>query len=242
METRPEIYDPQFVKSVFDKCGPNYRIWSMVASLGFVHRWRLACIDALPALPQGASGVDMMSGTGEVWPLLLARRPEVERIVGIDISTTMHREAVSRLHGGISDRIRFIEIDVLANELPREAADFVISTFGLKTFDPEQQARLAREIARVLKPGGVFSLVEASDPVGWWLRPLYRLYMDRVLPLVERLFLNGAQDFAMIGTYTRNFRDCRRFASLLEQEGLEVCYRGYFFGCASGVSGRRPAL
>ena len=29
-----------------------------------------------------------------------------------------------------------------------------------------------------------FSLVEAADPKGWVLRPVYRLYLDRVLPLM----------------------------------------------------------
>jgi demethylmenaquinone methyltransferase/2-methoxy-6-polyprenyl-1,4-benzoquinol methylase len=46
----------------------------------------------------------------------------------------------------------------------------------------------------VLKPGGVFSMIEASDPKGWWLRPLYLLHLKVGLPLVERIFLRGAQD------------------------------------------------
>ncbi len=64
---------------------------------------------------------------------------------------------------------------MLSSDLPSGSADFVISTFGLKTFNPEQHARLAALIARVLKPGCVFSMIEASDPKGWWLRPLYNV-------------------------------------------------------------------
>lgn len=241
MKTGASIYDPQFVKSVFDKCGPRYRIWSTLASFGFTHFWRIACVDALPPLVQGARGVDMMAGTGEVWPILLKRRAEVAHIFGIDISTAMHEEAVRRLHGAIAGRISFLEIDALKNELPSEQADFVISTFGMKTFDAGQHAIFARELARILKPGGGFSLIEASDPVGWWLRPLFRFHMEQVLPLVERLFLRGAQDFAMIGQYTRNFRDCSGLAELLRKQGLEVTFRRHFFGCATSVSGRKPA-
>ena len=129
---------------------------------------------------------------------------------------------------------------MLATDLPDASADFVISTFGLKTFNDAQHARLAALVARVLKPGGVFALIEASDPKGWWLRPLYLVYLRRILPLVERLILRGAQDFAMIGTYATNFQDASAFAGHLKAEGLEVTYHRLFFGCATAVTGRRP--
>ena len=61
-----------------------------------------------------------------------------------------------------------------------------------------------------------------------------------VLPLIERIFLRGARDFAMIGAYSMNFGDCAFFADMLRHHGLEVEYRKYFFGCATGVVGRKP--
>ena len=128
----------------------------------------------------------------------------------------------------------------MKSSLPAESADFVISTFGLKTFNQSQQRHLARELSRVLKRGGVFSLIEASDPKDWVLHGLYRFYLSRVLPLVERIALKGAQDFSMIGIYTRNFGDCRFIARCLVEEGLDVEFRVFFFGCATGVVGRKP--
>ena len=122
---------------------------------------------------------------------------------------------------------------------PPDSADFDISTFGLKTFNPEQHARLAALVARVLKPGGAFAMIEASDPKGWLLRPLYRIHLKVVLPMIERLFLRGAQDFAMIGTYSHNFGNAAEFADMLRAQGLQVEFHRYFFGCATGVSGRK---
>ncbi|WP_353308258.1 class I SAM-dependent methyltransferase [Shimia sp. NS0008-38b] len=59
----------------------------------------------------------------------------------------------------------------------------VVSSFGLKTFNEAQHVILAGQIARILKRGGQFALIEASDPKTWVLRPVYRFYLDRVLPL-----------------------------------------------------------
>jgi ubiquinone/menaquinone biosynthesis C-methylase UbiE len=242
MSQPEDLYDPRFVKAVFDRCSDQYIAFSYICSMGFTERWRRQCVDLLPApVNPTPSGYDFMAGTGEVWPHLLNRFPDAGAITAVDISSGMHRRALERLHGMRAHRIAFIEDDLLASDLPSDSADFVVSTFGLKTFNPEQHQRLATLTARVLKPGGVFSMVEASDPRGWWLRPLYRFHLLVVLPLIERLFLRGAQDFAMIGTYSSNFGDASGLAAMLRAEGLDVTYTKLFFGCATAVSGRKPA-
>lgn len=235
-----DIYDAAFVKGVFDRCSDKYINFSLVCSFGFTERWRRQCVELLPELPaRGARGYDLMAGTGEVWPHLLSRFKDISSITAVDISSGMHRRAMERLHTHRAHRIDFIEDDVLASELPDASADFVISTFGLKTFNRAQHVRLAELVARVLKPGAAFSMIEASDPKGWWLRPLYRLHLKVILPMIERVLLRGAQDFAMIGTYTSNFGDASEFAQLLREQGLQVEYRRFFFGCATAVSGRK---
>lgn len=240
MAVTGDIYDPKFVKDVFDRCSEKYIAFSFICSFGFTERWRRQCVAAMPAPPVGeARGYDFMAGTGEVWPHLLKRFGDIGSIIAIDISSGMHRRALERLHADRSHRIEFIEDDVLASALPPESADFVISTFGLKTFNPEQHARFAALIARVLKPGGTFSMIEASDPKGWWLRPLYLFHLKVVLPLVERILLRGAHDFAMIGTYSTNFGNASAFSAMLREHGLEVHFTKYFFGCATGVAGRK---
>jgi len=237
-----DIYDPAFVKGVFDRCSGKYIAFSWWCSMGFTERWRRQCVAALPlARPEGAVGYDLMAGTGEIWPHLFRRFPGVASVTAVDISSGMHRRALERLHAHRDYKVDFIEDDALASALPDASADFVVSTFGLKTFNPEQHERLAKLIARVLRPGGAFALIEASDPKGWWLRPLYLFHLKAVLPLIERLFLRGAQDFSMIGTYSTNFGDASGLAGMMRAKGLEVTYRKHFFGCATSVSGSKPA-
>lgn len=236
-----DIYDPAFVRDVFDRCSERYIAFSWACSFGFTERWRRQCVEALPEPPgAGPVGYDLMAGTGEVWPHLLRRFPRIAAVTAVDISPGMHRRAMERLHRRRAASIRFVEDDVLRSAIPPESADFVVSTFGLKTFDADGHARLAALIARVLRPGGSFAMVEASDPRGWALRPLYRFYLTVGLPLVERVLLRGAQDFVMLGEYTARFGDAAGVAELLRREGLEVRYARLFFGCATLVSGRKP--
>lgn len=238
-----DIYEPEYVAALFDRCSSSYRWWSAVASFGMIRRWRKVCVNSLPA-ETNAKGefVDLMAGTGEVWPHLTHRFPDLREIRAIDISKRMHEEAIKQLHANRSNRISHVKANVLEVDLVKHSADCVVSTFGLKTFNTEQQARIAVQVSRILKPGGTFSFIEASDPKSWMLRPLYRFYMDYCLPLVERLVLKGAQDFSMIGAYTLNFESCNEFADALAAEGLEVNFYKDFFGCATGVYGVKPTV
>ncbi|RED13055.1 class I SAM-dependent methyltransferase [Pontivivens insulae] len=240
-DPKDDIYDPAFVANLFDRCSRSYRRWSAISSFGFIALWRRQCVGRL-ATPQNTQPVvvDLMAGTGEVWPYLLRRFPDLETITALDISHRMHVDAVARLHGAYAERITHVEADALKTDLEANYADLLVSTFGLKTFNAEQQALLARQIARIVKPGGSFALIEASDPKGWMLRPVYRFYLDRVLPLVERYLLRGANDFSMIGTYTRNFGDCDQMAIALREAGLSVEVKKHFFGCATSVAGTKP--
>jgi ubiquinone/menaquinone biosynthesis C-methylase UbiE len=65
METEgtPDIYDPLFVKGVFDRASVAYRYWSQIASFGFIFLWRRQCVDHMPTIPfDGAIGLDLMAG------------------------------------------------------------------------------------------------------------------------------------------------------------------------------------
>ncbi len=241
MSAPEDIFDPAYVKGVFDRCSARYIGFSYFFSFGFTERWRNQCVEYMPQ-PEGAdpSGYDFMAGTGEAWPHLLRRFPGIRSITAVDISSGMHVQAMKRLHVHRSHKISFLEDNVLASGLPADSADFVIATFGLKTFNGAQHRELARLVAHVLRPGGVFAFVEASDPKDWWLGPLYRFHLNVVLPFIERTLLRGAQDFAMIGTYCSVFGDAREFGAALVEQGLEADFRKLFFGCASGVFGRKP--
>ncbi|MEQ9507339.1 MAG: class I SAM-dependent methyltransferase [Hyphomonas sp.] len=235
-----DIYDPAYVKDLFDRCSDKYIAFSYLCSIGFTERWRRQCVELLD-LPRATplAGYDLMAGTGEVWPHLIRARPDITTITAIDISSGMHTRALERLHAHSAHQISFIEDDALNSALPDESADFIVSTFGLKTFNPDQHKRLAALVARVLKPGGRFALIEASDPKGWPLRPLYLFHLKQVLPLVERMFLKGAQDFSMIGQYSTNFGNAGQFTEFLKAEGLEADMKKLFFGCATVAYGRK---
>jgi demethylmenaquinone methyltransferase/2-methoxy-6-polyprenyl-1,4-benzoquinol methylase len=232
-----DIYSPAYVKDLFDRVSNTYGYTNYIASFGFTERWRKQCVEKLGQLPKDAVGFDLMCGRGETWRQLFRKHPSIARLTALDISPEMIRGAQDHAQKLNTTNVEFLQVDVFENDIPSASADFILSTFGVKTFNASQLEHLSREISRVLKVGGVFSLIEVSEPRGWWLRPLYMFYLLRVMPIIEKLFLGYSYGFSMIGVYVTRFGDSTQLKRHLEQQGLEVEFKRYFFGCATGVSG-----
>lgn len=232
------IYDPTFVKNLFNEMARTYGVVNLISSFGFAALWRKQCVRRI-AIPCDSQVLDLMTGMGELCAVIVPSLGEQGRIVGVDLSSEMCARA--RQHT-VQRRcvVEILEADALASSLPSGSADVIVSSFGLKTFSPDQINRLADEVARLLKPGGVFSFLEISVPPSRFLRWPYLTYIRSVIPTIGRVFLGNPDNYRMLGIYTERFGNCSFAAEALARAGLNVQRNSYFFGCATGVSGRKP--
>lgn len=237
-----DIYHPSVVARLFDEMSATYGVVNVISSFGFCVLWRKQCIGQIDWRP-GLVVYDLMSGMGELWPNMVRRLQPGGAIVGVDISEEMCRRARAnaRVASASSIPARICRVDVFENDLPDASADVIVSSFGLKTFSLKQQQKLAREVHRLLKPGGQFSFLEISTPTFRPLRALYMFYLHRLIPHVGRSCLGNPDNYRMLGVYTQAFENVGAFADALRSMGLSVRCRRHFFGCATAVSGARPS-
>lgn len=235
---RPDIYDPTFVGRLFDEMARTYGFVNLIASFGFAHRWRRQCVRSIRIAP-GSSVLDLMSGMGELCPDLLRRIGPVGQLQTIDISPVMCAKARERLHVQDPSRLKIIQGDALHCPLPDESVDYVVCSFGLKTFNRQQIEQLAMEVYRVLRPGGQFAFLEISVPTKRLLRWPYMLYLRQVIPVIGRFALGNPDNYRLLGVYTTAFQDCQQAAECFQAAQLQVEYQSYFFGCATGLTGMK---
>ena len=225
-------YDPASVRALFDEMAGTYGPVNVISSFGFAVRWRHQAVAGMN-LGSAENVVDLMSGMGELWRSLARELPGSARVLAVDISPEMARRASRRQPFALEVRLG----DALAMDLPLASADAVVSSFGVKTFDLDQQRRLAGMVAHLLRPGGQYSFIEISVPPFAPLRVLYMFYLKQVIPFIGRLFLGNPNNYRMLGIYTEAFGDMTHFRSCLAEAGLEAMQVSYFFGCATGVRG-----
>src|SRR5262245_27095966 len=232
-------YESEFVRELFGDMASSYGVTNLVSSFGFCQRWREQCIE-LAVIQPGMTVCDLMSGMGETWAAIGQRLRGTGSVVALDFCPQMCAGARRQQERRQLRNVSVLEEDVFGNSIPSASADRVVSSFGLKTFSDRQARDLAVEIARILRPGGRYSLLEISVPAYALLRWPYMFYLRYVIPIVGLLFLGHPRCYRMLGVYTAAFENCGRMATFLREAGLHVEYRSLFFGCATAVVGGSP--
>ncbi|MGD8969331.1 MAG: class I SAM-dependent methyltransferase [Anaerolineae bacterium] len=105
--------------------------------------------------------LDVATGTGRL-PRALLRQPPFEgRVIGLDLSRRMLREAVRRT-AQFADRLTFIWQD--ASQLPFKDATFdAVTCIEALEFVPDPR-QVLDELVRVLRPGGVLLVTNRVGP------------------------------------------------------------------------------
>lgn len=232
-----DIYDEKFVANLFNRMSKTYGLTNYISSFGFTERWRMQCVKEINWNREIKNGFDLMSGMGESWNLINKFCKNNHRLTGVDISPVMNQKANEKLTEYQNLKIKVEEQNVLQNNIEANSADYIISTFGLKTFSDQQLQILAKQINRILKSGGQCSFVEISKPKNKLLIIPYMFYLKLLIPIIGKLFMGNSSDYKMLGIYCEAFQDCSKFKTYLEAEGMEVEMYKYFFGCATGVKG-----
>ena len=234
-----KIYNPDFVRELFDSMSKSYERMNYITSFGFSERWRRSCVQQANLKP-GDHVADLMTGMGECWTTIIPQIGSTGQLTALDFSKEMLLDANRRKQKYANHKIEILLQDVFNNTLQENSMDCVISGFGIKTFSREQLTDLAKEVLRVLKPGGRFSFIDVSVPKSWVLRSLYMFYLKKVIPVLGKLFLGNPENYKMLGVYTENFQNAEQCAMIFRSQGLITTYRTHFFGCASGITGHKP--
>ncbi len=213
----------------------TYGITNYISSFGFTERWRKQCVNEINWSLELKQGYDLMSGMGESWHLILNRSKV--KITGVDISPEMNRKAREHLIKNVEWEVEIREENILNNKIASESADFIVSTFGLKTFSKNQLRELAKETTRILRKGGQIAMIEISVPRNIILKIPYMFYLKIVIPIIGKIFQGDSNAYKMLGIYCEKFQNCESFKKELEHQGLNVEMKSYFFGCATGIIG-----
>lgn len=237
--TQDDLYDLKFVSRLFDEMASTYGLVNMLSSFGFCRRWRSQCLRAVE-IQKGAKVLDLMTGMGELCPEIGKMVGDDGAILALDLSPVMCDRASRQISSSHNGRPGILKADALNSPIKEGSIDFVVSTFGLKTFSAEQISELGKQVHHVLRPGGQFSFLEISIPDSRWLKLPFLAYLKFIIPWIGRLALGNPDNYSMLGVYTTRFGDCRQAHDRFVQAGLRVRFRSFFFGCATGITGYKP--
>ena len=180
MTVPAESREPSRVKAMFGGIARRYDLLNHVLSLNLDARWRRqAAREACP--DPGMRILDVCGGTGDL-SLALCRGASTPRfVVCCDFSRPMVGLANAKFsRAGVEGRCVTVEGDALHLPFPDAMFDAVTVAFGVRNL-VDMPAGF-REMRRVLSPGGRLVVLEFSRPTGPFLKRLYSLYLNAVVP------------------------------------------------------------
>jgi demethylmenaquinone methyltransferase/2-methoxy-6-polyprenyl-1,4-benzoquinol methylase len=156
-----EVSDP-----VFARIASRYDLINRILSLGRERFWRRRGVEMLP----DGTVLDLGCGTGDT-------DFEGRRVVGLDPVTEMLAlSPVSERVVGVGEALPFRD----------QVFDGVFSGYVMRNLT--SVAATLDEAHRVLRPGGVFVIVDLGRPTNPVLRAVHRIGTALILPLVGLLF------------------------------------------------------
>ena len=195
------------VRAMFDRIAPVYDAMNRVMTAGLDQHWRKETVR--DAVRSGDYVLDACCGTGDL--AIAASKAGAAGVVGLDFSGRMLERARRK-----APELEFVQGDVLA--LPFEDASFESAVVGFGVRNVEDLEGAFRELRRVLRPGGRLGILEITTPSGW-LAPFYRLWFDRIVPLLGRL-LPGGDAYTYLPASVRRFPGPDELAELLRVCGF----------------------
>jgi demethylmenaquinone methyltransferase / 2-methoxy-6-polyprenyl-1,4-benzoquinol methylase len=215
------LEEPQ-VRAMFDRIAGVYDVMNSVMTAGLHHRWRARAAD-LAALPPGGRALDVATGTGDL-ALELARRTGPNgAVVGSDFSEQMlalaRRKAQAGDGAGRAARapIAFEWGNALALPYPDAGFDAATVGFGARNFS--DLGRGLAEMARVVRPGGRVVVLEITTPHKAPLSTFYRIWFDRLVPLIGRL-AGETVAYSYLPSSVRRFPGPEDLAASMARAGL----------------------
>jgi demethylmenaquinone methyltransferase/2-methoxy-6-polyprenyl-1,4-benzoquinol methylase len=210
---------------MFDGIAGVYDLLNSVMTAGLHHRWRERAAD-LARVGPGSRVLDVATGTGDLAIELARRVSPGGEVVGSDFSEAMLARARAKTPAReVSASIvipRFEWGDAL--DLPFADGAFDAATVGFGARNFSDLARGLAEMVRVVRPGGRVVVLEFTSPTRAPLSLFYRLWFDRVVPLLGAL-AGDSDAYTYLPNSVKRFPAPAGLAAELERAGLrEIRY------------------
>jgi demethylmenaquinone methyltransferase/2-methoxy-6-polyprenyl-1,4-benzoquinol methylase len=203
--------DPDAVRAMFGRIARRYDLANHLLSGGADFLWRRRATKIVAGW-RPRDVLDLATGSGDLALSLQRALPEA-MITAADFSPEMLEVA----------RRKGVAKTVLADalQLPFESGSFdcVTVAFGLRNMADWDRA--LREMARVLRNGGHLLVLDFSIPTGA-LRPAYRFYLHRCLPLLASIVTGQKAAYDYLAGSIEKFPSDVAMLELIERNGFAM--------------------
>jgi demethylmenaquinone methyltransferase/2-methoxy-6-polyprenyl-1,4-benzoquinol methylase len=225
-----ELGKKEQVAQMFDTISGNYDGLNRVISFGIDIKWRKKVLQ-LVSDKNPKTVLDIATGTGDLAILMTAT--SAKKIIGLDISAGMLDVGRKKIEEKkLSDKIEMILADSENMPFEDNTFDAITVAFGVRNFETLEKG--LGEILRVLKPNGIFVILETSVPDKTPYKQGYKFYSKNILPLIGKLFSKDNSAYQYLSESASVFPYGEALNNILKKIGfIDVVSMPQTFGVAT---------
>jgi demethylmenaquinone methyltransferase/2-methoxy-6-polyprenyl-1,4-benzoquinol methylase len=175
--------------------------------------------------------LDIATGTGDL--AILMAKTNAKNIIGLDISAGMLEVGKKKIaEKKLDSVIEMVLGDSESMPFPDNHFDAITVSFGIRNFETLEKG--LQEILRVLKPEGIFVILETSVPEKIPFKQGYYLYTKYILPVIGKLFSKDNVAYGYLSESASVFPYGEKLNNILRKIGfIDVVAMPQTFGVAT---------
>jgi len=212
----------KFVKEKFSSISGRYDLLNSLLSLQIDRYWRWRTVRLLRAFPEGWV-MDLCAGTLPL-SLELTRQAAQRQVLAIDFCEDMLRAGAKALpQDGRKGRIFPVCGD--GEIIPAPTASFWGCTVAFGVRNLSQTLQGLKEMHRILRPSGKLLILEFSRPTNPIIKPIYALYLNRILPAVAGLISGDKEAYQYLASSIAAFYEPEELLAMMREAGFTSASR-----------------
>jgi len=213
-----ELGKKEQVTQMFDNVSSNYDFLNRLLTFGIDVAWRKKVVKFVTE-HNAKNILDIATGTGDL--AILLAKADTDIVTGLDISEGMlevGRKKVSQLN--LDSKIEMILGD--SEKLPFDDHTFDAITVGFGVRNFEDLDKGLNEIFRVLKPKGIFVVLETSQPANFPMKQGFTFYSKYIIPAVGKMFSKDKNAYQYLPESAAVFPYGEEFNNILLKTGFNT--------------------
>ena len=207
------------VTQMFDNISGSYDGLNRVISLGIDVKWRKKVV-TLVAKKNPEIILDIATGTGDLAILMAAT--SAKKIIGLDLSAGMLEVGKKKIEDKkLAEKIEMVLGDSENIPFPDNHFDAITVSFGIRNFETLEKG--LAEIYRVLKPNGIFVILETSVPTKFPFSQGYAFYTKFILPIIGKIFSKDDKAYGYLSESAANFPFGENLNNILRKNSFIEC-------------------
>ncbi len=206
------------VTQMFDKVSSNYDFLNRLLTFGIDISWRKKVVQMV--VDQKAKIIlDIATGTGDL--AIMLANTNADKVTGLDISPGMlevGKKKVEQLN--LTNKIEMVIGDSENLSYADNTFDAITVGFGVRNFENLEKG--LSEIYRVLKPKGVFVVLETSQPSKFPVKQGFAFYSKYIIPTVGKVFSKDKSAYQYLPESAAAFPYGEEFNNILLKTGFNT--------------------